>query len=273
LRLCPTCQPSRVAIEAAVRVAQAFQSEIESLFIEEQQLIELARFPFAREISLTGRSRRALSPESIESEMRGMAASLARHIAAIARAADVPFRARSERGEAVGVLAKACAENGPWNVVALGEPLSTTQAASLAELFDAITDTTAIVVAGPKAQRSNGPVVATIEDLEHLPGMLRAAERLAAISGEAVRLLLVAESEEDARWMESQVRLMIGSHGEVKVDTIAIARAEPEVVAEALRRMRAGFVVALFGGLVVPREGSLRSLANSLEGPLFLVRP
>ena len=74
LRLCPTCHQSEVALEAAIKVAQAFDAEVESLFVEEQQLIEMASFPFASEISLAGRSRRALSPATIESEMRGMAA-------------------------------------------------------------------------------------------------------------------------------------------------------------------------------------------------------
>jgi hypothetical protein len=271
--LCPTCQPSPIAIEAAIRVAQAFQSEVESLFVEEQQLIELASFPFAREISLTGRARRALSPEAIESQMRDMAAGLSRRIAAIAHAADVPFHARRERGDAIRVLANACAEHGPWNVVALGEPLSVVQASALGELFDAVTDTTAIVVAGPHASRATGPVVAAVEDLDHLPGMLRAATRLASISGGVVKLLLVAESEEEARWMEDQSRLLIGNQGDINVAATEIARAEPQVVAEALRRLHGGFVVALFGGHVVPREGSLRALSSALEGPLFLVRP
>ena len=50
--------PSPVAIEAAVRVARAFQSEIESLFVEDAALLDIAAFPFACEISLSGRQRR-----------------------------------------------------------------------------------------------------------------------------------------------------------------------------------------------------------------------
>ncbi len=273
LRLCPTCQPSTIAIEAAVRVAQAFQSEIESLFVEEQQLLELSRFPFAREISLTGRTSRALSLEAMENEMRDMAAALSRRVAAIARAADVPFRARRERGEAIRVLAKACAESGPWNVVALGEPLSAAQTTTIAELFDTIADTTAIVVAGPRAARAVGPVVAAVEDLEHLPAMLRAAERLASTSDGIIKLLLVAESQAHAQWMEDQARLMIGAQGDIKVAATQTARGEPQVIAEALRRLHGGFVIAMFGGLVVPREGNLKALVSALEGPLFLVRP
>ena len=62
--------PNPVAIDAAVRVARAFQSEIESLFVEDATLLDIAAFPFACEISLSGRQRRDLSPEAVERQMR-----------------------------------------------------------------------------------------------------------------------------------------------------------------------------------------------------------
>ena len=55
LRLDPAVRPSRAALEAAVRVAQAFQSEIESLVVADQQLFEIAAFPFACQISRSGK--------------------------------------------------------------------------------------------------------------------------------------------------------------------------------------------------------------------------
>ena len=47
--------PSAIALEAAVRIARAFQSEIESLFVEDEQLFDCAAYGFVREVSLTGR--------------------------------------------------------------------------------------------------------------------------------------------------------------------------------------------------------------------------
>ena len=45
-----------VVLNAAIWLALAFQSEIEGLYVEDQQLIDLARFPFASEISFSGRN-------------------------------------------------------------------------------------------------------------------------------------------------------------------------------------------------------------------------
>ena len=51
--------PSAIALEAAVRIARAFQSEIETVFVQDEQLMDCADFGFVREISLTGREHRA----------------------------------------------------------------------------------------------------------------------------------------------------------------------------------------------------------------------
>ena len=53
-----SARASDIAIQAAVLIAQAYRSEIESLYIEDTELIASARFSFVREISPTG-SRKA----------------------------------------------------------------------------------------------------------------------------------------------------------------------------------------------------------------------
>ena len=47
-----------------------------------------------------------------------------RQIEALARRAEVPLRSRVVRDEPLRALSIACAETGPWNVVALAEPFS-----------------------------------------------------------------------------------------------------------------------------------------------------
>ena len=43
-----SAEASRFAIEAAMLLGQAFQAEVESLYVEDKQLFDLADFPFAR---------------------------------------------------------------------------------------------------------------------------------------------------------------------------------------------------------------------------------
>ena len=263
--------PSQIAMEAAVRIAQAFHSEIESLFVEDNQLYELASYPFAREISLRGATR-ALSRDGIEREMRLCALSSQRRVEALARAADVPLRAKVVRDDPLLALAKACAEDGPWNVVALADTLMPGQGARLCDFFSNVAGTTGLMLVGPKARRTSGPIIAVVEHPEHLQPLLRAGERLSSVTSGEVLLLLLSDSESTGEWLEGQVRLALGEQSRQRMLHCRTDRGAPAALAEVIRRLDGGFVVGHFGGLLVPAHGDLRDLVAALECPLFLMR-
>ncbi len=271
LRLGAGVPASDIALEAAVAVARAFQSEIESLFVEDRQLFELASYPFAREISFSGRTSRALSVGDVEREVRLLAAGLQRKVSSIARRAEVRVRARSVRDEPVRALAQVCAQCGPWNVVALAEPFTAAHASALGEIFARVTDATGIIIVGPKTRRTAGPVVVIAEEIERLPPMLRAADRLAAAIGSDVRLVLAGADRDHLAWLEGQARLFLVGRPGVRLEGVEFARAE-RAITERLRRVAGGFAIAQFGGLVAAADGDLRPLLAALECPLFLVR-
>ena len=166
----------------------------------------------------------------------------------------------------------ACAETGPWNVVALAEPFTGGNCSSLKQLLIEIPGMTGLVMVGPKARRVTGPAIIAVENTEHLPAMLRTAERLAAIDGTPIVLLLIAPDRERLDRMDGQARLVVEAREDVRIEQASVARGESAVIAEALRRLRGGFVICQFGGLVVPDEGDLKPLASVLECPLLLVR-
>lgn len=264
-------EPQETAVEAALRIAQAYESEVESIFIEDSQLYDLAALPFAREISLSGRTR-ALSPDVLAREMRAQSSLTQRRVMTLALAADVRTQTRVMREEPVLALAKACAENGPWNVVTIAAPYQRGDAANLAELFQSVQATTGFVVAGPNARRTSGPVIAIVEELERVVPMLRAAERLASATGGEVRLWLADNDKDRLEWMEGQTRLILANTPEIGLETIDMFHHSAHDVAQMLRREGAGFVLARFGGLFTPEEADAAPIAEVLEGPLFLVR-
>ncbi len=271
LRLGAAGRPSPMALEAAVSVARAFGADIEGVFVEDRTLFELAADPLAREVSLDGRSARPLSPAIVERDMSLAAAAALRQVEAAARRHDVRVHRRVIRDRPLDALALACAQCGPWNVVALPDLLRAGQAAELRELFAGAVDTTGVVLAGPAAWRIKGPVAAIVEDVQRLPPTLRTAERLASVTGGDVRILLVGETEEQAAWMEGQARLVLDGNPRIAFSAAA-APVGVRAMLDALRRIDCGFLIAEFGGSVVPEDGYLGALASSLECPLFLVR-
>jgi hypothetical protein len=264
--------PNSIAIEAAVRIAQAFNSEIESLFVEDRQLYDLASYPFAREISLTRGRRRPLSQDDIEREMRLCGQSLQRRVELLARAAAVPLRAKVVRDDPVHALAKACAEDGPWNVVALADALVPGQGARLCDLFATVAGTTGLMLVGPNARRTRGPIIVVVESPEHLQPLMRAGERMSSVLGGEVLLLLLSDSASGDEWLDGQVRLALGDQSRARLLHCRTDQGAPAALAEVIRRLRGGFVIGHFGGLLVPADGDLRDLVAALECPLFLMR-
>jgi len=262
---------SASAIEAAMLLARAFQSEVESLFVEDRQLFDLTEFPFARTIS-GEEGWRALPREDLEREFRFIGAALQRQVADAARRADIPCRSRVVRDDPLRAVASACAENGPWNVVAIAEPFRAGDEKRLGQIFADVLDTTGVVVAGPLARRTQGPVVAAIEQFEQLDPMLRAAERLASVTGGDVKVMLIGDRRNDLATMEGQARLLFADGKTPAIEMVLAARSDVVPIAEAVRRHKGGFLLAQYGGQVVSEETSLRPLAAALECPLLLVR-
>jgi hypothetical protein len=265
-------RPSPVALEAAVRVARAFGSDIESIFVEDQQLFDCAAYGFVREVSFSGTKSRAITLDAMMRDLRLAAQGARRQVEAVARRADVPLRCRVVRDEPLRALSIACTETGPWNVVALGDPFTAGTGATLKQLLLEVAGSTGLVAVGPAARRVTGDVVVALEDSAQLPDMLRAAERLAALDGAQILLLLIAPDEERLSHMDGEARLVVEARDDVRIQWAAVARGEAAVIAEVLRTLRSGMVICQFGGLVVPDEGDLRPLASVLECPLFLVR-
>jgi hypothetical protein len=268
-----SARASASAIDAAMLLARVFQSEVESLFVEDRQLFDLANFPFARAMASPGEGWRALPQETLEREMRFAGAALQRQVAEAAKLAAVPCHARVVRDDPLRAISRACAENGPWNIVIVGEPLAPGDEPRLSEVFERVRDTTGVVIAGPLARRGGGPVVAVVEEFERLGPMLKAALRLAGETGSPVKLMLVGDRREELTWMDGEARLLCADEDdEPALETVLAAQAEAAPVIAALGRHKAGFVLAQFGGRLVSAGSSLRPLAAALECPLLLVR-
>ena len=96
-------QASASAVDAAMLLARAFQSEVESLFVEDKQFFDLAEFPFARAIS-GAQGWQALPRENLEHTFRYVGAALQRQVAEAAapRRDPVPLARRARRPAARG---------------------------------------------------------------------------------------------------------------------------------------------------------------------------
>jgi len=294
LRLTGTDGANEHAIRAAIRIAKAFHSEIESLFVYDRQIFDAAGYSFVREIGMTQAGRlaphRAQAQAKVHADVDGAKTATAINVATVARQfdlvarrlqrwvhdlaaqEDVPVQDRLVHDTPLRALRVACQMSGPWNVVALAEPFTAQSLTGLDMLFERVTGMTGVVLVGPRAAATNGPVVAVIEDVERVSGMLRTAERLASVHGADVVLAVAAPSRVAQSWLKGEViDAAAGDHGAGVVE-LGCAGGGTAVLAEALRQLRPGFVIAEHGGLLLPHTGDLKPLAAALSCPLLVVR-
>ena len=286
--------PNDVAIQAAMLVANAFNSEVELLLVEDSQRVNFANFPFAKEFSLHGGQARAISAEAVRAEIDAAFKIARQRVAAACAEHEVPVYEHIVRDDPVQALASACARRGPWNMIAIAETFGTPMSFSLDEVFDGVDDATGIIIAGPEARApaalggkpqggkvgrpirrrspSSGPVVLAVEDAVHIQGMLRVGRYLAAALKVEVVILIVAGTDEALARTEAEVRLLLADESAVRLARSDTIFGEQAAVADFIRRQNGSFLIAQYGGITAPRARSLRPLTGALPCPALLVR-
>ena len=237
-----SARTSDIAFQAAVRIAQAFQSEIESLYVEDTELIALTRFPFVREIDTRGNAIREITHEGVVRDLRFQFVGLHRRLSKLASIAQVQVHERTVRDEPLRALSVTCADCGPWNLVVLAEPFNASSGEEIRLLLDNVLDATGLVLVGPRASRTTGAVVLALEDIEALPGMLRAGHRLIEGTDTPLIIAIVASDTETGEWIEAHARLALAEGSEVRIMSLNKGHANPASVAEALRQLKPGFL-------------------------------
>ena len=89
---------SQAALRAAARVAAAMQAELQGLFVEDANLFHLCNSPFCREVGLRTAVVRQLESQTVERQLRVLAAEMRRSLARVASEAQVRWSFQVTRG-------------------------------------------------------------------------------------------------------------------------------------------------------------------------------
>lgn len=264
----PSCP---AAITAAIHVAKAFRSELEGLFIEDPELYTACAHAVVREVSVSGRKSHLLTAERLGHDADHYAVAVQRQLSTAARAAAVTFSARVVRDTVIGALQAACTQRGPWNILAFAEPIAgPEQSALLSAAISQVWGKTGTIAVGQRAAWRRGPIVAAIEDIEHLTGMIRAAERLAAVCDDAVWLMPIGDDEIALDWLESEIRLTLSDSSRIMILPRPAYAGSPLVLRAAVADHKPRMIIARHGGLLLPQDKAAQPLAE-LGCPVFLV--
>jgi hypothetical protein len=266
--------PSRLALEAAVDAARALERRLSGVFIESRELISLAALSCAREVSFAGRHGAALSRERIESDLKLAAASAQRELRALARLAGVDLDFEVVQGDLADAL------DGPVEpgaLLALGEPLSAAEAGRLSHLLNETDEIAGVLITGPRAHRTRGPIVVAVEEAHRVLPLLGYAERLGHNRKQGLVLLLVGDTRERIDALRAAVERQLlpalpVTFAQALISRAAAGRGSAGVLAEAVIRFQTGFAIVQLGRLIRARERELQMLAQTLECPMLLLK-
>jgi hypothetical protein len=272
VRLGEPVPSSPAVLAAAAHVARAFGSAIEGLFIEDVDTFVAATHPSPNEVSLFGNQRRKLEPQRLQHDVGHFGVAIQRQLSQAAAKSGVAFEANVVRGDVLTALTQACDARGPWNMIALGEPIATsTNAALLSAVAEHIVATTGVIAAGRSAQWRSGPIVIALEDVTVLAGLVRAAQRMAAPFDDPVWLLPVGEDAIALDWLDSEIRLTMAGGTGVQLLAPVARNANRRAISMAIAACQPRLVLARMGGLVVPSDDAIAAL-SAIKAPVFLAR-
>lgn len=263
-----TSADSLAALHAAARLAAGLSAELHGLFVEDDNLVRLARLPFAREVRLSAAPRR-LELEAVEHQLRLLAAEARRALEREAASRKVACTFRVARGQ---VAREVVAAAGEGDLLILGRvsrpliaggPSGSTARAATAQAVSS-------VLLLQRAAAVGQPVVTVYDGAPLSRRALALAARLAHLQEASITLLLPPRAGNERVAVEATAAETLLSTG-VDFTLRPLRRTGVAAVGEAVREARGGLLVVGADTTLLAAD-DLASLAEQLPCPLLVVR-
>jgi nucleotide-binding universal stress UspA family protein len=233
---------SRFTIQTAVDLAARFEAELIGLFVEDTNLLRVARLPFVREIGAFSFSARKLDLDDLQRQLRDQAERMRRSLASAARLRGISWEFRVKRGPVAAEVMAAGAEADLMIMGRAGRSLT--------------------------AHRRLGSTVRSmVLQRSGMTFILTAALRLAAPA-----ILLYDGSQAGHKALEIAGSLVAAQDRRLTVVLVAESRSESHELKADSSRLLSGFSIAAdFRTLVEPSHRGLAWLVRTIgDGPVIL---
>lgn len=259
---------SRAALDAAVRLAVAFEAEVEGLFVEDERLLRASRLPFAKEVRAYTAPPRRLSDDRMQRQLRRRAERVERALRRSAEQGEVPHTFRTEQGDVTQELRRAAAEA---DLLVLGKTSTASSRRRLGSTSQTlVADAPAPVLILRDRIPAGEPVLVYYDGSAAAETALRLATRLARrAEAPALDVLLPAHDAAETDRLREQVRAG-GDASDLPVRLHPLTQAEGHRLSAFVREK--GGIVVLPAGCPPLGGGSLQRFLYEIDRPLLVVR-
>lgn len=261
--------PSLSALRTAAELAARVHAEVEGLFVEDIELVRLARLEVASHVSFLSGSQERLDVESLEAQLHSLATRARRALTDATVRSRVSGRFRVARGDVVAELVSAAAEADLLVIGWASRPLwprhrlgRTAQAAA--------ERTRCSVLLLPEGARVEGPVAVVDDDAQGAETAVEAAASLVQATRAILRVLVPAAGADEARTEIERLGRLLERRG-IDWEPIPLADGAPVRLRHALRQHDSA-VVVIAGDSPLLRDEGVRQLLDELGCALLLAR-
>lgn len=259
---------AEASIATATTLAVALEADVVGLFIQEDELMNLAALPFARTLSEAGRPATPMTPELMLAEFDRLANRWQRVLSSQAQKARVKWSFSTHTGKLLRTIQSALVD-GDYLVVSCDG--SRFEVRQLLELIGAMPTGLEGIVVVPNnlAKSQQSPVVALIDSEIEFQQMLAFAVRLAEFENSPLDLFIIASNDAEASQLEVEARNLIPSN--LSVTHYRFMYRASEYIAAALHERRPAHVVANLENSLFQTVNSLASLFRAANASLILI--
>jgi nucleotide-binding universal stress UspA family protein len=255
---------SLAALEAAAELAAHTKAELFGLFVEDINLLRLARLPFAMQVNASSGAAEPVDSERMERELRGQAAQARRALAAAAERVHVPWSFRVARGEVAAEVIAAAEEVdlitlGKRGLASNGQRLGSTAHAAL-------TSARRSLLLSQHGSPFRAPVLVVYDGSAGSRDAYHVALRLARAAGHRLVVLLIEGV--DAPGLLEEAAREIGAHGP-QLGYQGPYGANALSLSHAVRREPDGFLVLSDSGRLSRDE--IRKLLQQVRNPVLVL--
>jgi nucleotide-binding universal stress UspA family protein len=257
---------SQAALDAAVRLAEAFEADVQGLFVESEALLRTARLPFSREVRAYTVSPKRLNDRRIQRQLRYQAEYAEHTLQYAAEQAEVDHEFRTVKGRVTQELVRAAAAAdllilGKTSTESSRRRLGSTSRTVLAEA-----PTSVLVLRETIAAQK--PILTYYDGTEAADAALRTTVQMVRKAPRPLTVLLPPPGGADTNRLRDEVRARYGAETTLAVHPLT--RAESRRLSAFARRT---------GGLVVLPDNCaplsyvpLEQFLYEIDRPLLLVR-
>lgn len=249
---------SRLAIEAAARLAMRLDAELQALFVEDVNLRRLAALPFARELGITSAQSRRFDVAELDRAIGVQTQQVRRALEAAAR--QLPFRWSLEvvRGDLVAVVLQ---RTSAADILVLGMTRRPAYRGAHGEK----------VMRRLERRQARHPIVAVFDESAAAMRALEAALALERRVRADVMVAIPASGPEQYAALRRRVEAALVSRGHAPGACVFLPDADVATIATMAKRQRAGAVLLPVRDLA-RAEHEFEGMVDEIACPVILIR-